>query len=442
MTEKINIPKRISGTILSSLASGVVPRTGLEYIAIGRTGEIAAIMDDLDTVADGGSAFRMISGRYGSGKSFLIQLMRAHAMERGFAVADADLSPERRLAGSGKQGLATYRELLRNLSTHSSPDGGALPVVLTRWISKIQLTTAREKNLAPGSSALSDAVELEIMEKIQNLENLVHGFDFASAVRTFYRGAVEGDDKQKQSALKWLRGEYATKTEAKADLPVSGIIEDSNWYDYLKLIGELMKLAGCAGLIIFIDETVNLYKIVQSVTRESNYEKLLNIFNDCTQGRLSGMAFIFGATPQCIEDHRRGFYSYEALRSRLSGSRFAQSGIVDFSEPVIHLQPLTPEEIMALLKRILYIHSCHYGWDPNVNDEQIAALVKNLAGRMGADSLLTPREIVRDFTGLLNILRQNPGESFASLAARLDIRPANEEVKEENESNPYAEFTL
>ena len=442
MPEKVqNIPKRISSAILSSLSSGVVPRTGLEYIAIGRTREIAAVVEDLDTVAAGGSAFRIISGRYGSGKSFMIQLMRAHAMERGFAVADADLSPERRLAGSNKQGLATYRELMRNLSTRAAPDGGALPVVLSRWISRIQLSIAKEQGLAPGSQALADAVELEIMAEIQSLETLVHGFDFATAVRTFYRGAVEGDDEKKQAALRWLRGEFSTKTEAKAALPVSGIIEDASWYDYLKLIGELMKLSGHCGFIVFIDEAVNLYKIVQSASRESNYEKLLNIFNDCTQGRLSGMAFIFGATPQCIEDKRRGFYSYEALHSRLSGSRFAQSGIVDFSEPVIRLQPLTPEEIMALLKRILFIHSRHWGWEAPVSDEQIAVLVKNLAGRMGADSLLTPREIVRDFTGLLNILRQNPGETFDSLASRLDIRPADEEVQKD-EANPYAEFTL
>ena len=436
-----DIPKRISGAILNSLAAGVVPRTGLEYIAIGRTNEIAAMLGDLEVVESGGSAFRMISGRYGSGKSFLIQLMRSHAMERGFAVADADLSPERRLAGSKNQGLATYRELLRNLSTRAAPDGGALPVILTRWISRLQLNIAREQGFAPGSAALADAVELAIMEEISRLETLVHGFDFATAVRCFYRGAVSGDDELRQSALRWLRGEFATKTEAKACLPVSGIIDDAGWYDYLKLVGALLVTAGHRGFIVFIDETVNLYKITQSVSREANYEKLLNIFNDCTQGRLSHMAFIFGATPQCVEDRRRGLYSYEALRSRLSGSRFAQAGILDLSEPVIRLQPLTPEEILALLKRILYIHGKHYDWNPGVTDEQIAALVQNLAGRMGADVLLTPREVVRDFTGLLNILRQNPAESFASLAEKLDIRPADTAAAGDD-NDQFAEFEL
>lgn len=440
--KKQEIPKRVSGAILNSLAAGVVPRTGLEYIAIGRTHEIAAMLGDLEVVESGGSAFRLISGRYGSGKSFLIQLMRSHAMERGFAVADADLSPERRLAGSKGQGLATYRELLRNLSTRAAPDGGALAVILTRWISKMQLSIAKERGFAPGSAELADAVELAIMEVISGLEVMVHGFDFATAVRSFYRGAVSGDDELRQAALRWIRGEFATKTEARAYLPVSGIIEDSSWYDYLKLVGALLVAAGHHGFIIFIDETVNLYKITQSVSREANYEKLLNIFNDCTQGKLSHMAFIFGATPQCVEDRRRGLYSYEALRSRLSGSRFAQAGILDMSEPVIKLQPLTPEEILALLKRILYIHAKHYEWDPGVTDEQIAALVQNLAGRMGADVLLTPREVVRDFTGLLNILRQNPAESFDSLTAKLDIKPAGQEGPVQDGGEPFAEFEL
>lgn len=437
-----DIPKRISGAILNSLAAGVVPRTGLEYIAIGRTDEIGALLGDLEIVESGGSTFRMISGRYGSGKSFLIQLMRSHAMERGFAVADADLSPERRLAGSKGQGLATYRELLRNLSTRAAPDGGALAVVLTRWISKMQLSIAKENGFAPGSAELADAVELAIMEVISGLEVMVHGFDFATAVRCFYRGAVSGDDELRQAALRWIRGEFATKTEARAYLPVSGIIEDSSWYDYLKLVGALLVAAGHRGFIVFIDETVNLYKITQSISREANYEKLLNIFNDATQGKLSHMSFIFGATPQCVEDRRRGLYSYEALRSRLSGSRFAQAGILDMSEPVIKLQPLTPEEILALLKRILYIHAKHYDWDPGVTDEQIVTLVQNLAGRMGADVLLTPREVVRDFTGLLNILRQNPAESFESLAAKLDIKPADQAGEESGGESQFAEFEL
>ena len=439
MSEIREIPKRLSGAILNSLAAGVVPRSGLEYIAIGRTLEIAALLNDFETVEEGGSAFRLISGRYGSGKSFLIQLMRSHAMERGFAVCDADLSPERRLTGSKGQGLATYRELMRNLSTRAAPDGGALPVVLTRWISKIQLDIAKERSLAPGSSALEQAVELEIMEAIAGFEVMVHGFDFAAAIRAFYRGAVSGEEELKQAALRWIRGEFSTKTEARAFFNVSGIIDDENWYDYLKLISALLVAAGNRGLIIFIDETVNLYKIVQTVSREQNYEKLLNVFNDATQGKLSHMAFIFGATPQCVEDARRGLYSYEALRSRLAGSRFAQAGVRDYSEPVIKLAPLTPEEILALLKRILYIHSRHYDWSPPVSDEQMALLVSNLAGRMGADLLLTPREVVRDFTGLINILRQNPDESFETLAARLDIKPADKATVEDEQ---FAEFEL
>jgi hypothetical protein len=433
------VPRRISAAILNSLSAGVVPRTGLEYIAIGRTNEINALLEDLANTESGGSAFRLITGRYGSGKSFLIQLMRSHAMERGFATADADLSPERRLTGSKGQGLATYRELIKNLSLKASPDGGGLPVILSRWIASLQVTAAKENGFAPGSAELKKAVETAVLETVTGFENMVHGFDFSAAIITYYRGVTENDDGKKQAALRWLRGEFATKTEARAALPVSAIIDDDSWYDYLKLITALVTAAGQKGLVVFIDEAVNLYKIVQTNSREANYEKLLTIFNDATQGRLSNLAFVFGGTPQFLEDTRRGLFSYEALRSRLSENRYSAAGRQDFSAPVLRLETLTPEELLALLKRILSIHAEHNEWTPPVTDAQLAALVANLAGRMGADSMLTPREVVRDFTGLLNILRQHPEESFDSLVASLDIKPADKESAAEEE---FAEFEL
>ncbi|MDY5015537.1 MAG: ATP-binding protein [Eubacteriales bacterium] len=437
---KVQIPRRVAAAVLNSLAAGVVPRTGQEYIAIGRTKEIAALLSDLETVEDGGSAFRMITGRYGSGKSFLLQLLRSHALERGFAVADCDLSPERRLAGAKGQGLATYRELMRNLSCRAAPDGGALPVILSRWIASVQLDCARREGLSPSDPKLAQLTELAITDAISGFSGLVHGFDFAAAVGAFYRGLRDGDEELKNNALRWLRGEFPNKTEAKRALPVSSVITDETWYDFLKLMSSLMAVTGQKGLLIIIDEAVNLYKIVQTVAREANYEKLLNIFNDATQGRLSHMAFFFGGTPQLVEDTRRGLYSYEALRSRLRANRFAGDGVQDFAGPVLSLAPLTPEELLALLKRIVALHALRYDWTPPVSDEQLAAFVSDIASRMGADVLLTPREVVRDFTGLLNLLQQNPGESFESIAGTLEIRPADR--TENGETGEFAEFTL
>jgi hypothetical protein len=438
MSEKIQIPRRVCAAVLNSLSAGVVPRTGQEYIAIGRTREIAALLSDLETVETGGSAFRMITGRYGSGKSFLLQLLRSHALERGFAVADCDLTPERRLAGAKGQGLATYRELARNLSCRAAPDGGALPVILSRWIASVQLMCAKRDGLSPNDPALSVATETAVSEAIADLSGYVHGFDFSAVIGAFYRGTRTGDEELKNNALRWLRGEFPTKTEARRVLPVSSIITDETWYDVLKLLAALMVKTGQKGLLIIIDEAVNLYKIVQTVAREANYEKLLGIFNDATQGRLSNMAFFFGGTPQLVEDTRRGLYSYEALRSRLRVNRYAE-GTQDFAGPILMLTPLTPEELLALLKRIVILHAQRYEWTPPVTDEQLAGFVADIAGRMGADVLLTPREVVRDFTGLLNILQQNPGNTFKDLAGDLEIKPADKrEVVEEE----FAEFTL
>lgn len=441
------IPKRISSALIGSMAAGVVARTGLEYIAIGRTNEIEAMLEDYTAIEQGGSAFRLICGRYGSGKSFLIQLMRSHAIDRGFAAADADLSPERRLAGSKGQGLATYRELITNLSTKASPDGNALAGILNKWITGIQMAKAKELGLKPNTPELVAASEVTITETIAGFSSMVHGFDFANVVLAYYQGVISGEESQKQAALRWLRGEYTTKTEARKELPVSSVIDDESWYDYLKLMSALMVKAGYKGLIIFIDEAVNLYKIVQSVSREANYEKILNIFNDCMQGRLSHLGFIFGGTPQFVEDPRRGLFSYEALRSRLSGNRFAAEGaemlygVRDYRTPVLKLAPLTPEEILALLKRAAYIHSVHYGWTPPVSDDQLALFVADAAGRMGADVLLTPREVVRDFIGLLNILHQNPGTTFESVASDL-VKSTPSASEGSGQDDLFAEFSL
>ena len=273
----IKIPKRVLNALLSSMAAGVVPRAGAKYIAIGRTAEITAICKDLENVKEGGSATRFLIGKYGSGKSFLIQLMRGYAVERGFVCADADLSPERRLSSSGGGGLATYRELVKNLSTKSSPDGGALAQMISKWLSDIQYAVT-ESGIYPESSAFEKEVSSRIYTVLREIETGVGAFDFARVIDSYYRAWKEGDERRQSDCLRWLRGEFTTKTEARSALSVSGIINDDNWYDYIKLIAVFSRKIGYGGLVIFIDECVNLYKIPNRVSRENNYEKILSIF--------------------------------------------------------------------------------------------------------------------------------------------------------------------
>ena len=437
MSQTRTVPRRISSMLLNSLSGGVVPRTGLEYIAIGRTDEINAILSDFSDLEADGSCFRFLIGRYGSGKSFLLRLIRSHGLDRGFVTCDADLSPERRLVGSKGQGLATYRELMRNLATKASPEGGALPSLLSKWITAMQ-TECAGKGLTPGSPEFQAAMEATIREKCAAFDTEVHGFDFTFAVTSFYKGFVTGDEAAKNAALKWFRGEYATKTEAKKEISVSDIPDDNTWGDYLKLVGALARAAGYKGLLVFIDEAVNLYKITQSVSREQNYEKLLNLYNDAMQGRLYGMGFFVGGTPQFLEDTRRGLFSYEALRSRLVSNRFAGEGLKDFSSPVIRLSRLTNEEIYALIRRVMNIHATHFDWTPPISEEELAMFMQDMASRIGADSLLTPREVLRDFIGLLNVLRQNPGASFKSLVDTTTFQAADADPEEDD----FTEFTV
>ena len=398
------VPRRIGQTILNSLKGGVVPRIGLPYIAVGRKNEIEALLHDVEIISEGGASFRFIVGRYGSGKSFLIQTIRNYVMDKGFIVADADLSPERRLQGTRGQGLATYRELISNLSTKTKPEGGALTLVLDRWISSIQAATMQETGLDADNEALSKAVDSRIRDTIMAISEMVHGFEFAKLLSIYYHAYLDGDDEKKAKVVKWFRGEYSLKKEAKEDLGVNIIITDDDWYDYLKIFASFFRLAGYAGMMIFIDELVNLYKIPNTITRQYNYEKLLAMYNDTLQGKARYLGIIMGATPQAIEDRRRGIYSYEALRSRLSEGRFSKPGARDLLAPVIRLEPLTPEEMLVLCEKLMHMHSDLYGYASRLSTDDLADFIKLEYSRIGADQNITPREVIRDFIELLDLL--------------------------------------
>ncbi|MBE6550302.1 MAG: biotin carboxylase [Ruminococcaceae bacterium] len=407
------IPKRVLNSLLLSVSAGVVPRMGAPYIAIGRKDEISALLSDLEQINEGCGTMRFIIGRYGSGKSFLMQLIRGYALERDFLTADADLSPERRLYGSSGTGVATYRELIKNLASKSSPDGNALPKIIARWIEMLKTEV-----IASGVEAESDEfirrLNIVAAEKLREVEYMVGGFDFARVITEYYRAYIEGNDDKKSACLRWLRGEYATKTEARSALgfSVSVIIDDDNWYDFIKLLAVLVRFMGYRGLVVFIDECVNLYKITHRVSRENNYEKILSMFNDTLQGRASGLALILGGTPQFMDDTRRGLFSYEALRSRLCDSRFASEEYRNLVGPVIRLKRLTDEELFALISRVTKLYAANYGKEPRITEEQMMRFLELSLSRAGADQMITPREMLRDYMTVLNILMQNDNIVF------------------------------
>ncbi len=442
------VPKRILTSLLASVSAGVVPRAGAPYIAIGRKDEIAALLSDLETVNEGGGSMRFLIGRYGSGKSFLIQLIRGYALERDFLTADADLSPERRLYGTGGSGVATYRELMKNMASKASPDGGALSRIIAKWITELQARVLAS-GLTAADAGFSAALEQEVLNTLRELEFLVGGFDFARVMTAYYRAYVEGNDERRSACLRWLRGEYATKTEAKRDLgfSVSVIIDDDNWYDFLKLWASLARVMGYRGLVVFIDECVNLYKISHRVSRENNYEKILSMFNDTLQGRAPGLALVLGGTPQFLEDTRRGLFSYEALRSRLCDSRFALEGFKNLIGPVIRLRRLSDEELFALISRITRLYAQNYGAEPRITQEQMVEFLKICLGRAGADSMITPREMLRDYMTVLNILMQNPEASFedvvgSAVTLKTDTDRDQEEVTEAQPAASNPKFTI
>ncbi|MFN3149213.1 ATP-binding protein [Bremerella sp.] len=403
------IPPRERNAILQSLAAGVVPAIGLQHIQVGRLKEVEALIRDLKLVEDGAASVRFIVGRFGSGKTFFLNLIKSVAQQRKFVVAQADITTDRRLYGTSGQAQSLYSELMRNLSTRSRPDGNALSNVVERWIGEV------DHEIRSGGGDDED-VKREFGRRLRPLQDLVSGFDFVTVMTKYYEGYLAHNDALQDAALRWLRAEYNTKTEAREELGVRSIIDDTGFYDYLKLFASFVRIAGYAGLMVNIDELVVLsHRLSNTSSRNRNYEAILRIINDCLQGRVEGLAFLFAGTDECMEDPRRGLYSYEALATRLAPNRYATEGQQDFASPVIKLENLRPEDCFVLLANIRRVHVGDGEENQLIPNEGIEGYLNDCNARMGAAYFQTPRDTVKDFVNLLNMLEQDSTRTWNDL---------------------------
>ena len=397
--------------VVQSLRAGVVPRAGQHLIQVGRAREVETLVSDIDRLADGGSSFRLVIGEYGAGKTFFLNLVRAIAMERKLVVASADLNPDRRLHASGGQARSLYAELMRNLATRTKPEGGALAGVVEKFIS-----TAKSEAKAQGVPT-----EQVLRAKLEQLTELVNGYDFADVIAAYCRGFDEGNEQLKSDAIRWLRGEFATRTDARAALGVRTIVDDASVYDQLKLMGRFVRLAGFSGLLVCLDELVNLYKLANAQARNSNYEQLLRMLNDSLQGTAVGLGFVLGGTPEFLMDTRRGVYSYQALQSRLAQNTFTGNGLVDFSGPVVRLSSLTAEDFYVLLTKIRHVYASGDEAKYLLPEEAIEQFMAHCSKRLGESFFRTPRTTITAFINLLAVLEQNPGVTSQSLIGSVEV---------------------
>ena len=397
--------------VIQSLRAGVVPRVGQHLIQVGRTREVETLVADIDRIADGGTAFRIVTGEYGAGKTFFLNLVRAVALEKKLVVASADLTPDRRLHATGGQARSLYAELMRNMSTRTKPDGGALAGIVEKFIG-----TAKAEAKASGQPT-----ETVVRQKLDQLTELVNGYDFAEVIAAYCRGYEDGNEQLKADAVKWLRGEFATKTDARQALGIRNIVDDAAVYDQLKLIARFVRLAGFSGLLVNLDELVNLYKLANAQARNSNYEQILHILNDSLQGTALGLGFVLGGTPEFLLDTRRGLYSYPALQSRLAQNTFATGALVDFTGPVVRLASLTPEDFYVLLQRIRHVFAGGDEAKHTVPDNGIASFMEHCSKRIGETYFRTPRTTITSFVNLLAVLEQNPGAAWQDLLGGIDV---------------------
>jgi hypothetical protein len=397
--------------VIQSLRAGVVPRSGQHLIQVGRTREIETLVSDIDRIADGGSGFRTVIGEYGAGKTFFLNLVRAVALEKKLVVANADLNPDRRLHASGGQARSLYAELMRNMATRTKPEGGALAGIVEKFIA-----TAKTE-----AKAADVSTETVIRKKLEHLTELVNGYDFADVIAAYCRGYEEGNEQLKSDAVRWLRGEFSTRTDAKQALGVRTIVDDAAVYDQLKLMARFVRLAGFSGLLVSLDELVNLYKLANTQARNANYEQILRILNDSLQGTSVGLGFVLGGTPEFLLDTRRGLYSYPALQSRLAQNTFTSGELVDFSGPVVRLSSLTPEDFYVLLQKVRHVYAGGASEKYLLPDNGIFSFMEHCSNRIGETYFRTPRTTITAFINLLAVLEQNPGTQWESLLGGIEV---------------------
>jgi hypothetical protein len=403
--------------IVQALQAGVVPRTGLAHVQVGRVVEVSALVQDVDRIVDGGSAVRFVIGEYGAGKTFFLNLVRSIALEKRCVTMHADLGPERRIFASAGQARSLYQEAVRNLATRARPEGGALQSIVERFISECMKEATADRG-----------VEVIVEQRLAGLQDMLGGYDYATVLKAYWRGSQEENEALKTNALRWLRGEYSTKTEARSDLGVRTIIEDATVYDSIKLLSGFVRIAGYAGLVVMFDEMVNIYKLQNVESRTKNYEQLLRITNDLLQGHVEGLGFLFGGTPEFLMDSRRGVYSYAALQGRLQENPFAKPGMIDVAGPVIRLQSLTTEDLYLLLEKIRAIFALGKADDFLVPDEALIAFMQHCSQQVGEAYFRTPRNTIRRFVQLLSVLQQNPGQDWRQLLGDIKVEKDQEEV--------------
>ena len=419
----IDIKPKEATSIINSLIGGVVPKIGVQHITVGRSEEINAFVSALEDVKNGHSMVKFWIGDYGSGKSFMLHLLNTVALKQKFVVANADFTPDNRLYSNDGKGVALYSALMDNLAIQTKPEGGALPTLLEKWIEQVITKTAEENKISLTdirNEQYLKLIQTNIMKTINEITD-VGGFDFGMVVMKYYEGYIKDDEHLRRNALKWLKGEYRTKTEAKQDLGVREVINDLNYYDMLKNFCKLFVNMGYSGFMVNLDEAINLYKISTSVMREKNYEKILTIYNDCFQGKVTNLLFNFAGTKEVLENERRGLFSYNALKSRLETNKFETAEIRDFAQPVIRLMPLDHNEIFVLLKKLKAIFDFNYKTEIDISDNQVQQFMEELFNKPGASEFLTPREVIRDFLNILNIIRQNPTVDKNKLFGELEI---------------------
>lgn len=381
-------------SIINALKNGNVPPEGVGEICVGRERELEEFDKIFSKVKDGAAVTRFLNGEFGSGKSFFLKLLEERALADNFVVAKVTLSRDVPF----NKFEVVYRSIVASLRCKT---GTSLEHIIEKWTTQLRMMALRET---------TDPYQQEriVIDNINNdlKEVRKHATTFAAAIENYYKLSARGDQETAKYAMAWLSGEKNIPYTIKRQFGVKGDIDRENAFKYLEALSSFLMALKYSGLIILIDEAEHIMTLHTKKLRDTAYDYMRFIYDECSLGRFHNTLFIFAGTPEFFEDPKMGVPSYTALNERIED--VLNTEFKDLRKPIIRLDGFKKDNLMELSDRLISMHEEVYEWEAKPVRESLDGIIARHEANAELTGYISPRNFVKSFISVLDVVQQNP----------------------------------
>lgn len=386
--------KRTARDIIDALRNGTVPRSGLHEYAVGLDKHMEAMEEQLNRISEsrlgseGRGDVKFIRGGYGAGKTFLTHLLMETALKKGFVVSNVIISKDAPMHKLEE----VYHEIVTNLSTPRER-ATALKGLLDRWTHRIEENLIRNEDIAEDDPSLEERAA-EIIEYRLAAIAEEHS-SFSSVLRAYYHADARGDNELAQQLLGWLKGEKNIAARPIRDAAgVKGKIDQTMALAFIRILAEISKQAGRAGLVIVFDE-VETIRHLRSDARREGLQNIRQIVDSVAEGQLSRCYFVFTGTPEFFEE-KRGVKELEPLDERIRLEN-PNDPYPNYRQTQIVIQPFDRKKLLEVGYKVREIYEIAYGRLDHIraSDALLESLADKMTAKFGGNVKVVPRQFLR-----------------------------------------------